>query len=138
MGSQLGANPEFDFSVYDAQHDVLAMTQPAWLAARWYRKLVTPQLTLGLLTRGDTAANFELLQLCKPFLRGAEEAWISSWSMIQAPAHAQEGDGVNPRDVLIDPTCLDQSLGVHGHAWLGFRARRRYQIDPKAWLDRWD
>lgn len=93
-----------------------------------------PQQTLALLA-GQTVDSPELSlrRLCEPFVPGALEACFLPWWTPQI----QEREVVIPRDVLIDPSRLNQSLGQHGSARLGFRARRRYQIDPKAWQDRW-
>lgn len=126
MGSQLGANPAFDFSGYDIQHDAdaLATIHPAWLEAQWYRQLVTPEQT------GHVLPKHQLAQFKEPFVATLTVHALAS-SATQVPQRT-----VDPHEVLHDPTYPYHSF-AHAPARIGLRAQRRYGITLRMWQARW-
>lgn len=141
-GQQLGANPLFNFSKYDHEHDhdAKAWTHPAWLEENWYRQLVTPKLTQQLLAdgrSGNKAAGMKLIELRKPFLLPIPE-WLPHVALLRErhrPEHKkQPAAGLQAGNV---PPSQYQSL-ANRHARIGLRAQRRYRILPEVWQARWD
>lgn len=143
VGQQLGANPLFKFFEYDRKHDHDAneWTQPAWLEARWYRQLVTPEMTWQLLANvqsNNKAAGQELIDLREPFLLPIPD-WLPHVALSSA-AHISEHDK-NPAAGHLpgnDPRHPGQYHSLaQGHARIGHRAQRRYRITPSVWQARW-
>lgn len=143
IGQQLGANPLFNFFEYDHKHDHDAKewTQPAWLEARWYRQLVTPEMTQQLLANvqsNNKTAGQELIDLREPFLLPIPY-WLPHVAL-SSEAHIPEHNKVPAVDLLPghrhESPPQYQSL-AGGLARMGLRAQRQYRITPSVWQARW-
>lgn len=135
---QLGANPAFDFGSYDAEHDAQTSSRPAWLKARWYRQLVTPEQT-PLLSASQVVsilAPFAVTTPMPPVHTSTPEVHSPVSSGNQYPQSTEESGYVNPFDILL-PNHPMRRLRSLAHARIGLRAQRRYGILPELWQARW-